>query len=678
MKMSCCLDCSNLNMTQSTIRPHHDWITSTTIASEALPEKVLVSAITAAELSAAQDRYQYNYSHIAPVAMVDRLPKEEMPSICWWRKVLKIMGSILVNAAVVRHGHDELEAQEHVTGLLTQSLFDIFRKSSTKIRLKVLWQLLKISPSLILKGFKFSMGDFESLIHNLVMTLEHDLVKMLHLGVKDQISISKPHHSEDCADCLSKYDKQFATLELPAIAEYFHEDKCFANFRVAGPNPLMLERVTGQDGNVLHANFPVTNEHYQAVMGTSDSLELAIAEGRLYLADYAILNGALNGSYPDYQKYIDAPLALFAVPQSGQESRHLHAVAIQCKQNPSQDNPIFTPAPNGTKEAAYGWEMAKRVVQVADSNFHEAVTHLGRTHLFMSPFILATHRQLPKSHPISTLLRPHFEGTLSINHGAHKFLIAPQGGVDGILAATIDCARILAATGACSHGFNNAMLPNQLKSRGLDDPDTLPHYPYRDDAILLWDAIQGWVSDYVSHYYASDQAVIEDQHLQAWAKEIQAFDGGRVQDFGEDGKLRTCAYLIQALTLLIFTASAQHAAVNFPQGDMMVYPPAMPLAAYQPAPTQTEMSHDDELTQLPPMHQSLEQIELTYLLGQVYHTQLGYYPEGHFEDEKIKGCLQNFQHRLADIETIIDERNESRPYPYPYLKPSRIPQSINI
>ena len=31
-----------------------------------------------------------------------------------------------------------------------------------------------------------------------------------------------------------------------------------------------------------------------------------------------------------------------------------------------------------------------------------------------------------------------------------------------------------------------------------------------------------------------------------------------------------------------------------------------------------------------------------------------------------------------EIEKTIEERNESRPYPYSYLKPSRIPQSINI
>ena len=42
-----------------------------------------------------------------------------------------------------------------------------------------------------------------------------------------------------------------------------------------------------------------------------------------------------------------------------------------------------------------------------------AVSHLGRTHLFIEPFVIATERQLGENHPLRLLLRPHFEGTLA-------------------------------------------------------------------------------------------------------------------------------------------------------------------------------------------------------------------------------------------------------------------------
>ena len=82
----------------------------------------------------------------------------------------------------------------------------------------------------------------------------------------------------------------------------------------------------------------------------------------------------------------------------------MRPVAIQCIQHP-EDTPILTP-----QSGKYAWLFAKTIVQIADANYHEAVTHLGRTHLFVGPFAIATRRQLLDHHPLSLLLRPHFEG----------------------------------------------------------------------------------------------------------------------------------------------------------------------------------------------------------------------------------------------------------------------------
>jgi arachidonate 15-lipoxygenase len=148
--------------------------------------------------------------------------------------------------------------------------------------------------------------------------------------------------------------------------------------------------------------------------------------------------------------------------------------------------------------------MAKSIVQTADGNFHEAVSHLGRTHLVTEPFVIATERQLASTHPVGILLRPHFEGTLFINNAAQEFLIDSQGGVDALLAATIDADRVYAAKSVQGYVFNDAMLPTALKLRGVDDPTQLPVYPYRDDALLIWNAIHKWASDYLAIYYRTD------------------------------------------------------------------------------------------------------------------------------------------------------------------------------
>jgi arachidonate 15-lipoxygenase len=163
------------------------------------------------------------------------------------------------------------------------------------------------------------------------------------------------------------------------------------------------------------AKFRVTDQQFQSVMGTDDDLNTAIAQGRVYLADYAALAWPVDGSWLTYQKYLWAPIAMFAIPEGAGPDRRLQAVAIQVGQQPGPDNPIVTRPPSGASSP--DWDKAKTAVQIADGNFHEAVSHLGQTHLVVEAFIMATQNQL-SGHPISTLLWPHFEGTLFINNAA--------------------------------------------------------------------------------------------------------------------------------------------------------------------------------------------------------------------------------------------------------------------
>jgi arachidonate 15-lipoxygenase len=481
--------------------------------------------------------------------------------------------------------------------------------------------------------------------------------------LKEKVPTGTAHSLED-------YRKLFAYIPLPDIANTFESDRVFASMRVAGPNPAMLVRLTTPDGR-----FPVTAAQYQSVMGAADTLEQAMAEGRVYIADYAVMTGALNGTYgtnPETQKYAYAPLAMFAVPPQAAPDRSLLPVAIQCGQVPAE-YPVITPA-TGTDI----WQMGKTVVQIADANFHEAIAHFARTHLFVEPFVIATHRQLAPNHPLFQLLVPHFQGTLAINYAAHESLVAPRGGVNDLLSSTIDNSRVAIVKGFQAQGFNAAMFPRQLRDRGVDDGVALPIYPYRDDGLLVWGAIHDWVATYLGLFYNSDADVISDRALQNWAAELVAFDGGRVQDFGDrgDGKLETLAYLVDAVTTIIFTASAQHAAVNFPQNGIMSFAPAMPTAGYVPARSIAEGSVN-WFDLLPPLEQAQAQLNLVYLLGSVYFTKLGYYDRGHFTDPRVAAPIQAFQQRLQAINAIVDDRNKHRPV-YDYLKPDNIPQSVNI
>ncbi|MEA5506644.1 lipoxygenase family protein [Halotia wernerae UHCC 0503] len=614
-------------------------------------------------LDVARQEYQYNYTHIPPIAMVDQLPAAERFSNNWYCLLAEQLRVIFVNTLITNRGN---RGSESVRDDVKMFILEAFLKGAIPARISIIARLLQIVPQFLTKGISKDFRELDDLLFSL---LRENGVLILKDVLDGVIALLYEGQPTGHVTSLKDYEKLFPMIELPAIAQNFQEDQVFAYMRVAGYNPVMIERVTTSLGD----RFPVTDEHYQGVMGSDDSLAAAKEEGRLYLADYRILEGAINGTYPNEQKYLYAPLALFALPKGSDPNLLLRPVAIQCGQTPGTDYPIVTP-----KSGKYAWLFAKTVVQIADANIQEAVTHLSRTHLFVGVFVMATYRQLPLNHPLRLLLHPHFEGTLAINDAAQRSLIAPGGGVDRLLASTIDNSRVLAVYGLQSYSFKSAMLPKQFQQRGVDDANLLPVYPYRDDALLVWDAIHQWVADYLNLYYATDADIQKDADLQAWAAEVQADDGGRMPDFGEDGNIQTRGYLIDATTLIIFTASAQHAAVNFPQKDLMGYAGASPLAGYLPASTLgREITEQDYLNLLSPLNQAQRQYNLLSLLGSLYYNKLGDYPQGYFKDPLVKPLLQAFHSNLQKIEDTINQRNLHRPA-YEYLLPSKIPQSINI
>ncbi|MEH1878672.1 lipoxygenase family protein [Nostoc sp.] len=626
-----------------------------------LPDNSLSSSSTH-PLDIARQQYQYNYTHIPSIAMVDQLSLAEEFTTNWYFLLAQQLRVIFVNTLIVNRGN---QGSKSIRDDVERFILEALVKGAIPAQISIVARILQIIPQLLFKGISNDVKELDDLFFHILK--ENGLV-ILRDTLNRVITLLYEGQPTGHATSLKDYENLFPVIGVPAIAKTYQEDEVFAYMRVAGYNPVMIERVTSPGDR-----FPVTDEHYQTVMGTDDSLAAAGLEGRLYLADYKILDGAINGTYPHEQKYVYAPLALFALPKGSDPTRLLRPIAIQCGQTPGSDYPIITP-----NSGKYPWLFAKTVVQIADANFHEPITHLARTHLLVGAFAIATYRQLPLTHPLRILLRPHFDSTLAINDAAQRILIAPGGGVDRLLSASIDNSRILAVLGLQSYGFNSAILPKQFQQRGVDDPNLLPVYPYRDDALLVWDAIHQWVWDYLSLYYTTDEDIQKDTALQAWAAEISAYDGGRIRDFGEDGRIKTLNYLIDATTLIIFTASAQHAAVNFPQKDLMSYGAAIPTAGYLPASTlKREVTEQDYLNLLPPLDQAQRQYNLLTLLGSVYYNKLGEYQQGYFTDQKIKPLLEAFQSHLQQVEDTIKQRNLHRPS-YEYLLPSKIPQSINI
>lgn len=615
-------------------------------------------------------RYRYNHDTIlAPLALLETrdqgFPPEQYPVVAWFLKVVKVAIRIAVNRLAFQKGETSPVEYEKVEldftnlglgkmgGLAAKVPDEVISKlaagtASEEENDKGARELKKVSKALLMQGTRDPL----------------DVLKSVETSIQGTSS-GRPTSLDD-------YKKLFVTLPLPRSSENYADDKIFADQRVAGFNPAVIQAISK-----VPTNFPVTDGMLADVTVRGDNLATACKEGRLFLADYFQLDAAEMGSFPAGPKYNFAPLALFALPP-GKGARHLVPVAIQSGQDP-KEYPVHTPF-----EASL-WTRAKNIVQQADMSHHELIGHLAGCHLLMEPFVIATHNELPKNHPIRHLLKPHFEGTLFINFSAHTRLLSSDGQIAKAFAPKIKSCHTIAAAALSQAGyFNNHMLPALLKTRGVLSKDL--YYPYRDDALDLWHAINNWVRSYLAAFYHGDVAVQVDSGLQAWAKEIVAEEAGRVHGFGEkddngvfvSGKLTTVSYLVEALTMVIFTASAGHATLNFAQSEM-TYIPMSPAATYRSMPINIrQASVMPELDHLPPLEMAQLQMEFLTLLSGVRHTRLGQYGEEWAQNDEVRTALSMFQEDLKKVSEAIKERNKTRRPAYSVLLPENIPQSINI
>ena len=123
---------------------------------------------------------------------------------------------------------------------------------------------------------------------------------------------------------------------------------------------------------------------------------------------------------------------------------------------------------------------------------------------------------LASRHPLMILLAQHCEFTLAINDYATKHLVAPGGQVDLLFGATLDGTLTVMDRALDTYDLMQAAPPTELASRLVLSSEGLPDYPYRDDALTLWPALERWVSRYVRLYYGRDEDVRGDAQLQAF------------------------------------------------------------------------------------------------------------------------------------------------------------------
>ncbi|BAF13126.1 linoleate 9S-lipoxygenase 2 [Oryza sativa Japonica Group] len=359
---------------------------------------------------------------------------------------------------------------------------------------------------------------------------------------------------------------------------------------------------------------------------------------------------------------------------------------------------VYTPAARGGTGAGavewWVWQLAKAYVNVNDYCWHQLISHWLNTHAVMEPFVIATNRQLSVAHPVHKLLLPHYRDTMTINALARQTLI--NGG--GIFEMTVFPRKHALAMSSAFYkdwSFADQALPDDLVKRGVAVPDPaspykvrllIEDYPYANDGLAVWHAIEQWATEYLAIYYPNDGVLQGDAELQAWWKEVREVGHGDIKDATWWPEMKTVAELVKACATIIWIGSALHAAVNFGQYPYAGYLPNRPSVSRRPMPEPgtkeyDELARDPEkvfVRTITKQMQAIVGISLLEILSkhssdEVYLGQRDT-PEW-TSDAKALEAFKRFGARLTEIESRVVAMNKD-PHRKNRVGPTNFPYTL--
>ncbi|KAL5712667.1 linoleate 9S-lipoxygenase [Ranunculus cassubicifolius] len=462
-------------------------------------------------------------------------------------------------------------------------------------------------------------------------------------------------------------------------------DEEFAREMLAGLNPVCIRHLksfpptsTLDPEKYGNHTSSITKEHIEKNLDGL-TVDEALSNNRLFILDHHdALMVYLNRINSTNTKTYATRTLLFL-----QKDGTLKPLAIELSLSHPQGekygavSKVCTPAERNIEGSV--WQLAKAYAGVNDSGYHQLISHWLNTHAVIEPFVIATNRQLSVLHPIHKLLNPHFRDTMNINALARQTLI----NAGGVLEMTVFPGKFAMEMSSVIYKnwiFTEQGLPEDLLKRGLAVPDpTRPHglrlliedYPFAVDGLEVWSAIKTWVHEYCSFYYRSDEVIKDDCELQCWWKEIREVGHGDKKYEPWWPKMETVDELIQSCTIIIWIASALHAAVNFGQYAYAGYLPNRPTVSrrFMPepgTPEYKELESDPEKAFMKTITSQLQQllgVSLIEILSrhstdEVYLGQRST-TEWTLDAEPLE-AFKRFGEKLVEIEKRILELNEVR------------------
>eukprot|EP01087_Luapelamoeba_hula_P015280 TRINITY_DN4549_c0_g1_i1.p1 TRINITY_DN4549_c0_g1~~TRINITY_DN4549_c0_g1_i1.p1 ORF type:complete len:584 (-),score=76.99 TRINITY_DN4549_c0_g1_i1:121-1872(-) len=376
--------------------------------------------------------------------------------------------------------------------------------------------------------------------------------------------------------------------------------------------------------------FPLADADVTGLLPAYTTLAAELAAGRLYMADYSLLDAVPN----ETGKYVGGSIALFVADSNAK----LSVLAIRA----SATSPVCTPADGAD------WLLAKINHQAAHFYMVQA-NHLLKTHMAWEPVWTSINRNMAVNHPVGKTLLHYLHFCYGFFPVASVALFPANTAFDIIFAKGGPGEIPLMVAMYTSFNFTQTAFETDIITRGVQG---LSNFVYRDQGSAINAAIRSLMHSIVEHYYRTDARVAGDSELAAMVLEVSALLPGF------PSAISTKCALVDFMTHTAFSLSAQHAVQNGKHPYTYSALPYAPAALYQPLPTVkgTVSTEADLLPWLPNFTRAVAQIQavLTYALPVDPINSLSGSQSQIGLGSSLNQAIRRFQSTLAQLQTQFE------------------------
>jgi hypothetical protein len=405
------------------------------------------------------------------------------------------------------------------------------------------------------------------------------------------------------------------------------------------------------------------------------TLKQLFESGRLFLSDHSYF------ASPEYRqfllpgRYAAGCTAYFFI-----HPRTNDLLPLAIKTNVESDL-IYTPL-----DSPNDWLLAKLMFNANDL-FHGQIYHLASSHAVAEIVHLAAIRTMSSRHPVFALLDRVMYRAYAIRPIGSEILFNPGGLFDSIFAFSSEAAKQFATQfyPASIGNFRGNYLATNLRTRGLLDCEYGPQLkslPIWTEGSALIAPIREYITSFVHAFYPTEKSLAADTELSAWLTEATGPAG--VLDF--PSTISTRSSLIEVLTHMAYLTSLNHHVLNqgapFATAGVLPFHPA---ALYQPLPTSKNIS--DVTPWLPPLEESLDQVQLLALFNRPEQTIGNETLAEMFSAPVLEQTVDaaGFRNSMTELDTEIKERgfdsnglSLGMPFVWRTLAPKRIPFFLSV